>query len=199
MNLFDKLRAALGIKTELQKIYTANLLPGPVDGLAKYPPKDFVAEQGVYAYRIECMLADASSLVDCLRSYFPSVEKTAFQEGPHCASNGESTHFAIRPEFKGATVELLTNSVSLLRAIDALHLTPPPPWKVFPHIDASTLGSLQGDMDYWWWMYWGPFWDAASPSVRAEYLQLHKPNQAWAEYIQRCDSLGESDSSESPR
>jgi hypothetical protein len=188
----EKWRAALGIKTEAQTIYAASVLPEPVEGLAKYPPKDFLAERGVYAYRSDFMLADASSLVACIRSHFPTVSNDVFQEGPHQSGNGESIHFAVRPEFRGASVEMLTNSVNLLRAIDALHVTPPPPWKVFPHLDPETMGSMQGDVDYWWWLYWGPFWNNASPPEREQYLQVHKASQSWIEYFEFRDFLATS-------
>ena len=191
MNLLDKLRAAVGIRNREQKIYNAGVLPRPVEGLAKYPPKAFAGEEGIYAYRLWLMVTDASSVIACIRDQFPSVGSEVHQRGIHQGSNGESISLAIYPEFKGTAVRLLTNSLNLLRAIDALHFTQPPPWVVFPHIDPDTLGSMQGDIDFWWLVYWGPFWSAASASERAEYMLLHKPSKAWIEYFAFRDSWAE--------
>lgn len=186
MNLFDTLRSALGGKTPAQKVYAVHILPQPLQGLCTYPPKAFLAAQGVYAYRLECMLsiADAANLVACLRAHFPTVAEAVFQEGRHAAASGESLNFALRPGFQGATLELLTNSRSLLLALDALHLQPPAPWHVFPDADPESIGSLQGDMDYWWTVYWQPFWDAASTPERALFLQQNQASKGWADYLQ---------------
>lgn len=188
----EKWRIALGRKSPSQEKFTVDLLPGPVEGLAKYPPKAFASEEGIYAYRMWLSVVDASGVVACLRNYFPTVESGVIQQGMHSGSNGESLNLAIYSEFKGTTVALLTNSVDSLRAIDALRLTPLPPWIVFPHIDPDTLGSLQGDVDFWFWQYWGPFWDAASQSERAEYMDLHKPSTGWIEYFEFRDFLAKS-------
>lgn len=189
MNLLRRLRAALGIKTALQKIYAASVLSGPVEGLAKYPPKDFLGKQGVYAYNLDFVLANASGLVASIRNYFPSVDPEVFQQGSHVASNGEAIHFSIHPEFRGVAVEILTNSVDLLRAIDALQLQSPPPWTLFPYLEPDFKGAMQGEFDYWWTLYWKPFWDAASPSEKEQYMHLHQPSEAWDGYLKFRDLL----------
>jgi hypothetical protein len=189
MNLLKRLRFALGFKSPAQKMYTASGMPEPIEGLANYPPKEFCGQEEIYAYRVCLMVEDSSRLVACMSDSFPTVSADVFQQGSHRASNGESLDFAIYPEFKGAALRMLTNSAQLLRAMDALQLQPPPPWKVFPHLAPDFKGAMQGEVDYWWSFYWWPFWSTASLSEREQYMQLHQPGGAWIGYLEFRDLL----------
>jgi hypothetical protein len=95
----------------------------------------------------------------------------------------KSVHFSIRPEFNGAVVVVVTNSTVLIEKIDNLHLEPPPPWFAFPNVDPSTLGDLQGSMEYWWDWLFGPFWNALDDTGRANYLSRFPPDEDWAEFL----------------
>lgn len=181
--MFGKWRRAFGTKSQEQKIFLAGLLPRPIEGLAKYPPKEFAAKEGIYAYRLWLNVIDAGSVVACIGDCFSTVGSDEIQGGIHHANNGESISLAIFPEFKGVTLRLLTNSTNLLHAIDALPLQPPPPWAVFPYISPSSLDGMQGAVDFWWRSYWSPFWEAASPSGREEYLRVHKVPEVWYAYF----------------
>lgn len=94
-------------------------------------------------------------------------------------------NISISQEFAGSTITLLTNDLSLFDRIEEGHYSPPPPWIVFPEYDPETLGSLQGDIDYWWYTYWSPFWRRMPASQQAQYLKDHGATDAWAECI-RC-------------
>jgi hypothetical protein len=108
-----------------------------------------------------------------------------FQQG-QAADGDQAIHYSLRPEFGGAVVELVTNSVAFLEMLDALCLQPPPPWVVFPDADAASLGSLQGDMQYWWDWFWVPFWAAADEGERVRYLEKYSARRGWVE----CLKLG---------
>lgn len=185
MQLIRKLLEAFGAKTPMQKIYTAQVLPEAKRGLANFPPKDFLGSQEVFAYRLDFMVTmeQAPLLVDAIRRVFPSVDQGALQEGGHRNDSRESIHFAVRSEFNGATVELLTNADSLMLALDALQLEPPPPWVAFPDIDPDTLGSRQGAIDYWWNVYWQPFWAGLSGPEREQFKVKHNIPTGWAAYL----------------
>ena len=181
MQLFKKLFEALGAQKPMQRIYTAQVLPMPNQALARYPRKEFLGAQAVFAYRLSFMvnIEHASKLVSAIREHFPSVDERNLQEGEHRNSVGESIHFAVRSEFNGATVEMLTNSDSLLLALDALQLEPPPPWIAFPNIDPDTLGSRQGAIDYWWNIYWQPFWACQSSPKRQRFNEKNNIPSEW--------------------
>lgn len=187
MNFFKRLRKGLdGAKPidDLTEAYPQNAFKA-VDGLLPYPKKTLLSDRGVFAYRLEFMVAgaDAAMVVDALHSKFDLENRAAFQEGQ--ARSGETAvHFSIKAEFGGAVVVILTNSMALLARIDALDSEPPPPWKVFPDADPSTLGSLQGSMEYWWDWLFLPFWNAADTPARSRYLQKHPADEEWREFLE---------------
>jgi len=186
MSFFKRRREGLGGAKpidDLAKAYPHDAFTA-VHGLSPYPKKTRISDQGVFAYRLEFMvaIADAALVVDALQSEFDVGNGEVFQEGQ--ARNGEiAVHFSIREEFGGAVVVMLTNSASLLARIDALRLEPPPPWSVFADSDPSTLSSLQGAMEYWWDWLFLPFWAALDDPSRSRYLEKHAVNEDWLEFL----------------
>ena len=91
------------------------------------------------------------------------------------------------PLGEGLTLLLVSNSTRLLEVLP--DLAPPPPWRVFPEVDASGLGSLQGSLEYWWSHYWWPYWQSLSQEQRKEWLQDPAHPESWREYLQLQDAL----------
>lgn len=92
---------------------------------------------------------------------------------------------------EGTTLLLVSNSTDLFQALP--DLSPPAPWQVFPNIDASGLGSLQGSLDYWWQHYWWPYWQSLTQEQRNEWLQDPEHPEAWREYVQLQEAFAEND------
>lgn len=67
-------------------------------------------------------------------------------------------------EFEHEIVRLITNDNEFINCLCKKGLEPPEPECIFPDKDFGTYGSLQGDMEFWWDVYWKPFWE----SLRAE-------------------------------
>lgn len=88
---------------------------------------------------------------------------------------------------EGLTLLLVSNSTRLLQVLP--NLAPPPPWRIFPEVDASGLGSLQGSLEYWWSHYWWPYWQSLSQEQRKEWLQDPAHPENWREYLQLQDAL----------
>lgn len=172
-------------KNDLSKIYTAPLFSKEGVNLIKFPIKDSLVGQGIYAYRLQFMVSEANAdrLILLILSTFDGVGNNTFQEGSFKNNKGESIHFSVRSEFNGAVIEMVTNSIPLLKAIDLLNLTPLPPWMVFPNIDPTALGALQGDVAYWWTWFWSPFWDNASNEEKEKYLLNNNGSTEWIEAI----------------
>lgn len=187
MGLFKKIAALVGASKpidELIRAYPASAL-GPVPSLAAFPPKVFLGDRGVHAYRTEFMvgLEDAARVARAIASEFESVFDSTFQEGS--ANNGcKAAHFSLRPEFGGAVATIVTNSGALLGKLDSLSLRPPPPWLVFRDMDPETVGSLQGSAAYWWDWFFLPFWRAATSEERLRYLEEFKSSPEWREFIE---------------
>lgn len=187
MSFFQRLRESLGGAKPVDNM--AKDFPEeaftPAEGLSAYPRKTRLSDRGLFAYRLEFVVAssDAPLVARTIGTEFDLPSPQAFQQG-EARRPGKALHFSIRPEFGGAVVVMVTNSVSLLAQIDALRLEPPPPWTVFPDEDASTLGSLQGSMDYWWDRLFLPFWSAADAQLRLRYLDEHPATPDWLEFLE---------------
>jgi len=149
-----------------------------------YPPKVFLKDRGVFAYRLEfaTLEKDAELVIGALAAQFNWPIHEPFQEGK--ARQGEkAAHFSIRREFGGAVVVMVTNSIELIEKIDALQLEPPPPWIAFPDADPSAMGSLQGSMEYWWDWLFSPFWNAQDAKERESYLERYLANEDWVDFL----------------
>lgn len=88
---------------------------------------------------------------------------------------------------EGVMLLLVSNSAHLLQALP--DLSPPAPWQVFPDIDASGLGSLQGSLEHWWQHYWWPYWQQLGAEQRKQWLQDPAHPEGWREYIRLQDEL----------
>lgn len=186
MGLFKKIAALVGSSKPIDELISAYPASAPdaAPSLAAFPPKVFLGDKGVHAYRTEFMvgLADAARVARAISSEFESVSDRAFQEGS--ANNGsKAVHFSLRPEFGGAVATIVTNSGALLGRIDGLGLHPPPPWIVFPEIDPEAAGSLQGSTAYWWDWFFMPYWLAATTEERLRYLDEYKASPEWREFV----------------
>lgn len=186
MNLFKRIAAALSGATpqdDMANCYPAAALDETHE-FQVYPPKILLKDQGVFAYRLEfaTFKADASRVLGALASQFECPDQALFQEG-RVQNGGKSVHFSIRQEFGGAVIVLVTNSIELIKKIDALDIEPPPPWVAFPDIDPSILGSLQGAMEYWWDWLFSPFWSGLSANERMDYLTRHSADEDWADFL----------------
>lgn len=187
MELFKKLAALVGAPRPIDALigaYPASACDS-TPSLAAFPPKIFLGDKGVHAYRTEFMVSseDAARVARAIASEFECVSDGPLQEGS--ARNGaKAVHFSLRPEFAGAVVTIVTNSGALLATIDGLGLRPPPPWRVFPDIDPEAVGSLQGSAAYWWDWFFLPFWRAATSAERQRYLEDFKASPDWRECIE---------------
>lgn len=186
MNILKRIGAALGVAKpadEMAKAYPESALD-PAQGFSGHPAKAFLGGKGIYAYRMEFAVfeADGARVIQAIASEFELASQDTFQEGS-TRSGGKAVHFSLRPEFGGAVVVIVTNTIPLIEKIDALTLQPPPPWMAFPAVDPSTLGSLQGATEYWWDWLFMPFWSAADSAARARYLAKYPTTEDWLEFL----------------
>jgi hypothetical protein len=187
MNFFKRIAAALGTgapQDDMASRYPSAAL-ATTSSFSAYPPKVFLKEKGIFAYRLEFATfeADAIRVVQALGSEFILTDQATFQEG-QSRHGDKSVHFSVRPEFNGAVVVGITNSIVLIEKIDNLHIEPPPPWFAFPDVDPSTLGALQGSMAYWWDWLFSPFWSALDGNQRVNYLsRFPPPHEDWLDFL----------------
>lgn len=91
----------------------------------------------------------------------------------------------LHSSFAGTVVSLASDDLDVLKALQQTRLDPPLPADSFPWIDPEGLGSLQGDMEYWWTYLWLPFWLSLSQEEQSmldlepewrEFIAMHKPH-----------------------
>lgn len=96
---------------------------------------------------------------------------------------GEVIWIALTEAFGGQAVYLITNSLLFIDALIALKFKPPHPWHIFPDAIPQTLGSLQGNLDFWWYHYWLPYWDSLTEIEKLQYITDFVPTPEWEEFI----------------
>ncbi|CAK9886223.1 MAG: hypothetical protein XXXJIFNMEKO3_02651 [Candidatus Erwinia impunctatus] len=73
-------------------------------------------------------------------------------------------------EFNQDVIKIITNDGGFITSFCGKCLEPPSPQNVFPDRGFGTYGSLQGDMEYWWDVYWHPFWSRLTEYEKEKYI-----------------------------
>lgn len=155
--------------------------------LPSFPPKISLEPRDIHAYLVQFMVSeqDTEEVFKYVSDYFPFDWCSPGQDKIATNRFGEALQVSVRYEFNGVLFDLITNSIEFLRALDATQIKPPPPWVAFPRIkDPDTLGSLQGDIEYWWNGYWSPYWDGLTDQQRNTYLTAVGASKEWIECIE---------------
>jgi hypothetical protein len=98
--------------------------------------------------------------------------------------NQESLAISYHEDFGGVVVEITTNSLPMILAIDAHSFIPAPPWAAFPKLEPIELEmNKQGSMDYWWSHIWLPFWLTRTGAEKRQYLLDNRANKKWSEVL----------------
>jgi hypothetical protein len=165
-------------------------------GLSEVPHQYFVKyptptppDAGVDAYLVR-FLASESSLEKLIKilaqiGYLTRPEldtQVIARSGDH---SGKKVMLFLRPSFAGTIVSFASDDLDVLEALQQTRLEPPLPADSFPWIDPEGLGSLQGDIEYWWTYLWLPFWLSLSQEQQLaldlepewrEFIVMHQPH-----------------------
>ncbi|HEA3088986.1 TPA: hypothetical protein RVR74_001274 [Aeromonas salmonicida] len=91
----------------------------------------------------------------------------------------------LHPSFAGTVVSFASDDLNVLEALQQTKLEPPLPADSFSWIDPEGLGSLQGDVEYWWMHLWLPFWVSLNQEEQLaldlepewrEFIVIHQPH-----------------------
>ena len=165
--------------------FTAAAMPPGKPSLATFPTKKFIGSGGMHAYRLRFQVSEehAMLVVRLLSAFFSLQKDDVVQYGFLQNAENESIHFTLAREFGGIVVELITNSIRLMDALDSLALDPVPPWRAFPKVEPGNFGNLPEPLEYWWSQLWLPFWSALSPAQRQHYLAQQQATPEWTKFI----------------
>ncbi|WP_139186096.1 MULTISPECIES: hypothetical protein [Burkholderiaceae] len=83
---------------------------------------------------------------------------------------GNRLIFHTYEEFNGICAEISTNDVEVCRRVIAMDLRPPEPWVAFPELAETAFGFLQGNIEYWWYVYWEPYWESLDKGKQDAFL-----------------------------
>lgn len=186
MGVFSQLcglfqRAPSGFATS----FTAASLPVGTPSLATFPTKRYLGASGMFAWRLRFQVsqAQAPAVLRALASFFPLEKDDLVQFGFLHNPQGQALNYTATRELGGVVVELITNCIGLMDALDALQLDPVPPWLAFPRVEPAAFGSLPPQMDYWWSQLWLPFWSSLDIAQRQIYLERSAASADWRAFI----------------
>ncbi|MEL4243013.1 hypothetical protein [Shewanella xiamenensis] len=181
MGIFNWVKQLFAIKattrsqaTDLQALFggeaTASLtLPSHQD----YPLVTPTTETELSAYQLHCLLNEQDKQrLDTLlcQAGFEHVDSDAPFNGVLHHTHLQTTVFLQQyADFAGFCVLLITNDINLLQQLITFKAAPPAPWESFPDVDPDTLGSLQGNLEFWCDAFWRPYWLSLGETERLQY------------------------------
>ncbi|WP_066736223.1 hypothetical protein [Cupriavidus sp. D384] len=83
---------------------------------------------------------------------------------------GNRLIFHTYEQFNGICAGISTNDVEVCRRVIAMGLQPPAPWVAFPELAETAFGFLQGNIEYWWYVYWEPYWESLDKDKQEAFL-----------------------------
>lgn len=183
MNWLKKVTCWVRREESLTSIYASKDCCLPLPDLLVYPVKEWLMHICAYHMHFMIQRCDEKILKNLINKHFEIIGRDAGNGMNRRNQHDNLVHFSFLPEFNGITVYLLTNDPDFLRSIDALNLTPVPPWIAFSNVEPDSLGSLQGDIEYWWAEYWSPFWVSLTQEEKTQYLIKNEASIKWIECI----------------
>ncbi|MFM5717857.1 hypothetical protein [Aeromonas caviae] len=152
-------------------------------------PTPLPPEPSIEAYLVRFLVAD-----DSLTMLFQVMAQVGYEVSPELNTQvlnrsrdpaSKKVMLFQHPSFAGTIVSFASDDLDVLEAIQQTRLEPPLPADSFPWIDPESLGSLQGDMEYWWTYFWLPFWLSLSQEKQSalelepewrEFIEMHQPH-----------------------
>jgi len=166
----------------LQKIYPFSRFKVLSKSENTYPFFLSLENSNVYAYTSRFMVrtGDVEAIENIVESYF---RKKITNEKECLIYDGVALHYYKFHEFGQTVIDIITNNNHLIKKVCNEHLEPPAPDAVFPYCDFESVGSLQGEMELWWNVYWSPFWISQSEEEKAKYLERNNMARELREFL----------------
>lgn len=133
-----------------------------------------MAKADIFGYQLHCLLTyQGKEALDTLlrdAGFMALPAVTDHFSGLIEHSTNETRIFLSQyADFAGICIDLVTNNNALLAALVNFKSAPPNPWESFADVDPDTLGSLQGNIDFWCNYFWRPYWLSLSDTERLQY------------------------------
>lgn len=135
-----------------------------------YPCFISMKRKGVFAYSTRFMVKpdDLPKVEGLVEQCF---YKSSLQENESLSDHDKKLLYFRFVDFNCIAIDIITNDNNFIAKLGNLKLEPPLPDAVFPHVELDSYGSLQGDLAFWWDLYWEPFWKTLPERERAKYIE----------------------------
>ncbi|WP_336665981.1 hypothetical protein [Enterobacter mori] len=178
INLFGFFRKG----NNLQKVYPYSgfeVLSKPKN---VYPFFLSLEYNNVYAYSSRFMVKPGD--VEIIENIVGSSFRKKITKEKECLHYKEKAlHYFKFNELGQTAIDIITNDNYLIKSLCSEHIEPPAPDTVFPYCDFGSVGSLQGQMEMWWNVYWSPFWISLSEEEKANYLERNNISSELREFL----------------
>ncbi len=152
-------------------------------------PAPLPPDPSIEAYLVRFLVSEDSLLL-----LFQVLAQVGYEVSPELSTqviarsgdnSGKKVMLFLHPSFAGTIVSFASDDLDVLEALQQTRLEPPLPADSFPWIDPEGLGSLQGDIEYWWTYLWLPFWLSLSQEKQSaldlepewrEFIVMHQPH-----------------------
>lgn len=166
----------------LQKTYSSSGFEALSKSKNAYP--FFLSLEGcnIYAYSSRFMVkpGDVETIKNIIESSF---RKKIINEKECLIDNKRALHYYKFNEFDQIVIDIITNDNHLIKSLCNEQFEPPAPDTVFPYCDFESVGSLQGEMELWWNVYWSPFWISLSEEEKAKYLERNNISSELRDFL----------------
>lgn len=166
----------------------SGFLNAPEKAYSGYPTP-IAADPSIEAYLVRFLVSE-----DSLTMLFQALAQVGYEVSPDLntqvinrSGNPASKKVMLfqHPSFAGTIVSFASDDLDVLEVLQQTRLEPPLPAASFPWMDPEGLGSLQGDIEYWWMYLWLPFWLSLSQERQSaldiepewrEFIVMHQPH-----------------------
>lgn len=168
INIFNLFRK----KNEFQDDFPMAQFSALPRGGATYPSFLSLEKNNIHAYSARFMIKPEDlSAIECLIGlFFHGKVKIDEREEKVIDHNKVLICYKFK-EFGQDIVRIITNDNEFIKCLCEKGLEPPGPENVFPDKDFGNYGSLQGDMAFWWDVYWEPFWKSLREEEKKQYIK----------------------------
>lgn len=156
----------------------------------KYPNLSTLVNDNIYAYSLFFYtdINHTQKVIDVINKNFNSNIELKDAKDIVISSSQEAVTFNFYNDFSAEVLRLVTNSEKTIKEIWNLNISPPAPWVSFPEIDPDGLGSMQGNLSFWWDWMWLPFWNSMNKDQKDKYLIENSAPASWVEYFDFYDA-----------
>ncbi len=189
--IFDKLIGKKGVSSplDMESIFKGSGATAVQAQAYRGYPASLPLDDGVEAYLVRFLVSEG-----CIERLTLALSQIGYLVSPGLNTQviersddplDRKMVLFLHPSFAGTVVSFASDDLDVLETLQQTKLEPPLPADSFPWIDPEGLGSLQGDVEYWWMHLWLPFWVSLNQEEQLaldlepewrEFIAIHHPS-----------------------